>query len=97
MDYIRNLFRHYPVQLTGIVTGTERKVSKDTQNREQLEKEFRELYAVTVHADRRTLVRVDNRAKTFDEYQLNGEEQWSAAIISIIREITDHGKKITVG
>lgn len=97
MDYIRNLFRHYHVQVTGIVTGTARKASADAQKREGLEKEFRELYTVTVHADRKSLVRVDNLTKTFDEYELNRDGQWSAAIMDIMREISSHEEKTEIG
>ncbi|MBQ9325591.1 MAG: ParB N-terminal domain-containing protein [Clostridia bacterium] len=93
-DYIRNLFRHYHVEVTGIITGTERKVStKDAKTREQLEKEFKDLYAVTVHVDRKSLVRIDNRDKTFDEYELNKETQWSAAIMDVMREISSHERE----
>ena len=93
MDYIRNLFRHYHVQLTGIVTGTERKVSKAIRDRELLEKEFRKTYSVTIHADRKSLIRVDDRGRTFDEYEIGEGKTWSAEIMKIIREIAENEKK----
>ena len=93
MDCIRNMFRHYHVQVAGIVTGMSRIASKDTQKRESLEKQFKDLYTITVHADRKTLVYVNNRTKAFEEHPLSGDAQWSAAIIDIIREISDHEKK----
>ena len=93
MDYIRNLFRHYHVHVTGIVTGMGRKVSKDIKEREQLEKEFRELYAITIHADNQTLVRVDNKAKTYHEYPIKDKAHWTAEIMDIIREISDHERQ----
>ena len=47
MEYIRHLFRHYNIRVTGIVTGTGRKAAADPEKRAQLEKQFKELYTVT--------------------------------------------------
>ena len=47
MEYIRRLFRHYNIRVTGIVTGTGRKAAADPEKRAQLEKQFKELYTVT--------------------------------------------------
>ena len=97
MEYIRRLFRHYNIRVTGIVTGTGRKAAADPEKRAQLEKQFKELYIVPLHADKNTLVWVDNAAKTFREYPLHEGAQWSAEIMNIIREIADNEKKNALG
>ena len=91
-DYIRNLFRHYFVYLTGIVTGTQRKTAYDPKKRVSLAKEFQNLYTVSIHADKKSLVYVDNRTKEFREFELNQDSNWSAAIMDIIREISSNEK-----
>ena len=93
MDYIRNLFRHYRTRLTGIVTGTGRKVSSDVREREKLEKELRSTYAVTLHADRGSLLRVDDRVGSFEEFEIGADKNWSAEIMEIVREIAEHEKQ----
>ena len=97
MDYIRNLFRHYSVRVTGIVTGTERKGPKTVRVREELKQQFESLYVITLHADRNTLVWVDNAAKAFHEYPLSDGPRWAAEIMDIIRGMSEHEKKTAHG
>ncbi len=87
MEYIRNLFRLYHVYVTGIVTGTGHKISENTEDRNRVEKKITDTYAETIHVDAESLVRVDSRAGTFQEYGMSKRENWSAEVMRIVREI----------
>ena len=67
MDYIRHLFQSYHVYLSGIVTGTKRKHVEAPEKIQQIEKQMKDTYKVTLHVDRESLVWVDNRSKSFRE------------------------------
>ena len=91
-EYIRDLFRHYHVQLTGIVTGTERKKLDSAQKKEQLRQEFRDVYTVILHADKNTLLRVNSRTHAYEEFPLPEGEHWSGEIMKIILAISQQEK-----
>ena len=91
-EYIRDLFRHYHVQLTGIVTGTERKRLDSAQKKEQLRQEFRDVYTVILHADKNTLLRVNSRTHAYEEFPLPEGEHWSGEIMKIILAISQQEK-----
>ena len=87
VDYIRDMMRLYHAPVTGIITGTARKVPKDFKIRERLEETMRSWYPVTINADRKAVLRVNSRTKEYRDYPLQGTGTWSAEVIEILGKI----------
>ncbi len=68
LDYLRYYFRHYNVRVTGIVTGTARKVSGGAETKKAIEAMISRKYQATVHIDNQTVIRTDAAAGAFEEY-----------------------------
>ena len=83
-DYIQNLFKKYHVHVTGIVTGTsKRKQLKDDKN--AIQDLYSKKYLVTLHVDNDVVLMIDNKTKDFQEFNIDGEENWSKAVMDIIK------------
>lgn len=83
-DYIQNLFKKYHVHVTGIITGTsKRKQLKDDKN--AIQDLYSKKYLVTLHVDDDVVLMIDNKTKDFQEFNINGEENWSKAVMDIIK------------
>ena len=81
-DAIRALFRHYHVQVDGIVTGMVAKRPEMGAIRERLEKLTKDQYPKTVHIDARSVLCIDREARAFQEFELTGNaETWSHEIM----------------
>ncbi len=84
MDYVRELMKHYHAPVTGIITGTAKKLPKGSDEKEKIEALIAAKYYRTIHADNDTVLCIDNRSKEYREFQLKKENAWSAEIIDII-------------
>ena len=81
-DYIERYLRAHQVRVTGIVTGTARKVSAAV--RKEMEALIASHYAETVHIDCASVVRTHSGDKAFEEYPLSGKgDAWSREIMEI--------------
>lgn len=91
-DYFRTLLRLYHADVCGIVTGTERKTKTDPKIEKMLEQRLAEHYPETLHIDGKTVLRIDNRDKSFLEFQLNGSDaDWSREIMETVERLEKNG------
>ena len=84
MDYIRELMKLYRAPVTGIITGTARKLPKDSKVREKIEALMAARYSRTLHADDNGIVCIENQTKEYREIPLKGSSLWAAELIDII-------------
>ncbi len=84
VDYIGELLKLHHTQVTGIITGTARKASKDAKTSETLEKLMVGKYDQTIHIDNDTVVCIDSREGTFREIQLPGAAAWTAEVMEAV-------------
>lgn len=92
-DYIRYFFRHYRVQVAGIVTGTRRKTddARDAEKKQKLQKMMEDRYSTTVHIDNGMVLQSFRDSKEFKEFKLSAPpEGWAREVMEIIGAI---GKK----
>ena len=47
---------------------------------------MKDTYAETVNVDRKSVVRVNTKDGTFDEFELGQEGAWSAEVMKVFRE-----------
>lgn len=85
-DYVEKLLSLYRVRVTGIITGLDRKGPKNSQTREKLQQLFNSRYAVTLHLDQNTLVRVDHANHSFHETPIPQDGTWAAQVMDLIRK-----------
>ena len=91
-DYIREYFRRYSVNLTGIITGSSRKRIGHESAKKRIEQKMAKQYAETIHIDSRMLLRTGRNIKVFEEYSLDCDPiDWSARAMSALREL-DEGR-----
>ena len=94
LQYVRMMFKHYHVQLTGIVTGVGRKGFVDDINRKKMKELVEGHYQRTIHIDNKSVMCVDNETKDFQEFELSGSpETWSKEIIDIIKGLDKNESK----
>ena len=87
LEYIRNLFRHYHIPVTGIVTGTSRKGPEGKDTVAELEKMLSRQYRSTLHIDGSMVVHTHSDSTEYEEYALSGpDDSWSAAIMTVIED-----------
>ena len=85
LDYLKHLFQHYHVQVTGIVTGTARKISEGKKSGKEIEKMITAKYNTTIHIDNDLVLRTFRDSKQFEEYRVTAsDEGWSRAVLEII-------------
>ena len=85
IDYIKGLFHKYHVNVTGIVTGTEKKNNK--AKRTKIDSAMNEKYKYTIHIDNDMVLQIYSKSKDFMDYDINATNDWSSKVIDIIKEI----------
>ena len=84
-DYIQSFFRRYNSRVDGVVTGTAKKMGKDSAKKKEIESMVSKKYNETIHIDKDMLIRTDSLTKEFDEYPLSGSSaDWSKEIMKIM-------------
>lgn len=87
-DYLKLYFKHYHVEVTGIVTGTARKSQPGTWSVKEMEKLFEAQYNSTIHIDNEMVLRTFRGSQAFDEHPLSGSSAtWSREVMDIIGEM----------
>ena len=84
-DYIKSLFRKYHVNVTGIVTGTEKR--KDKKN--SYDSLLKEKYKQTLHIDNDMVLKIESKSGNFNEFNIDSSEGWSKNVIQIVEEIAE--------
>ena len=94
MEYVKLLFRHYHVRVTGIVTGTARKYPKGAGSGKEIEKMVTARYRTTLHIDNNLVLRTSTDSTEFEEYRVNDAGSgWAREIMEIIGKMNQHEKK----
>ncbi len=71
--------------MDGVVTGTAKKMGKDSKQKKDIENLVSKKYNDTIHIDKDMLIRTDSRPKEFDEYPLSGSSaDWSKEVMKIV-------------
>lgn len=87
MEYIRYMFKHRGVRLTGIVTGTGRKGAKVGASVD-LKKMMEDQYKSTIHIDNDLILRTFSGSKEHDEVALSGApETWSREVLDALQKM----------
>ena len=88
IEYIRFLFKHRAVRLTGIVTGTAQKGARAAETAREMKKMLENKYQSTIHIDNHMLIRTIQGSKECEEYSLSGSpETWSREALDIFRKM----------
>lgn len=89
MDYIKNYLKRYHVHINGIVTGTAKKYT--SLKRSDFDRMIAGKYQYTLHIDRETVLKINNRTKDFEEFKIDSEkDNWSQGIMDIVGEFKNH-------
>lgn len=86
-EYVQELLKLHHVHVTGIITGTARKLPKDSKAREKLETLMAGKYAHTIHADSASVLCIDSRTREFQEFPLKGNAVWPLEVMEIMESI----------
>lgn len=87
-DHIHDYFLKYDTKVSGIVTGTARKIQGKDQKRKAIEAMIADHYQYTVHIDNEMLLRTSKETKAFDEYALSGSyADWSREVMEVISSL----------
>ncbi len=90
-DRLRLLFRLYRTEVCGIVTGTGKRNRTNPEAGEELNRQIAERYPETLHIDRKSVIRIDSRDKSFKEFPLSGDAaDWSREIMETVERLEDH-------
>ena len=93
IDDIRSFFRHYSVNVDGIITGTAKKKQNLTKADAEMEQLIANKYKETLHIDNNMILLTHKETGEFNEYELNANsEDWSRNAITIIGEIENARK-----
>ena len=85
MDYIRNFLKRYHVHINGIVTGVAKKYT--SLQKSDFDRMIAGRYQYTLHIDRETVLKINNRTKDFEEFKIDSEkDNWSQGIMDIVGE-----------
>lgn len=88
IDYIRHLFGHRHVHLTGIVTGVDRKKTPDSDKMRTMNELVESKYRSTVHIDNEMIVCSFSDTKEYKERMLNiSGPDWSRAVMDAIEDM----------
>ena len=88
VEYIRFLFKHRAVRLTGIVTGTARKGARAAETAREMKKMLETKYQSTIHIDNHALIRTVSGSKECEEHNLSGSpETWSREALDILEKM----------
>ena len=90
LEYIRFLFKHRAVRLTGIVTGTAQKGPHAAANAKTMKEMLEKKYRSTIHIDNNLIVRTVSGSKEIEDYPLSGNpETWSREALNILAKINN--------
>lgn len=89
VDYIRYLFRHYHLPVTGIITGARRKgTAEQVAN---VRGQFEKKYSVSLNIDGKSVMRIVRDTKEYEEKPLSGSAaSWSREVVEAIEEMKHH-------
>ena len=89
-DYLRRLFRLWGCPVTGVITGTGRKIQGAEEAKRTLSKMFEEKYRCTVHIDNETVLQTFARSEAFREEPIDASrEPWAPAVLSALRRLPE--------
>ena len=81
MDYLQRCFRHYQVQLDGVVTGLTSRRPGVEGIRNQMQALMAVQYPKTVHIDGSSVLCIDRTAHEFNEFPLSGaSDTWAQEV-----------------
>ena len=87
-ESIQQYFWLHHTRVCGVVTGTRRKISEFAAASAQMDKMMSEQYEYTLHIDNDSLVRINNRTKDFEDYEIGGPAiEWAQHVQEIISRI----------
>lgn len=89
MDYIRNYLKKYHVDITGIVTGTSKKSDINSEAKNDIDRMIAGKYRFTLHVDSKTVLKINNLTKDFQEFTIDENENWSQGVMNIIGELKE--------
>ena len=93
IDDVKSFFRHYSVNVDGIITGTAKKKQNPTKADAEMEQLIANKYQETLHIDNDLILLTHKETDDFQEYELNANaEDWSRNAITIIGEIENARK-----
>lgn len=93
IDDVKSFFRHYSVNVDGIITGTAKKKQNPTKADAEMEQLIANKYQETLHIDNDLILLTHKETDDFQEYELNANaEDWSRKAITIIGEIENARK-----
>ena len=91
LDYLRYYFRHYGVQITGIVTGTARKGPPGNDTKALLEARLKTRYRTTVNVNDTSVICAFADSGSFEEYSLEGDGgSWPQEVMKVFEEMRKH-------
>ena len=94
LDDLKRLFRHYHMRVTGIVTGTARKINAGSKTGKEVEKMITACYRKTLHIDNELVLCTNRDTRAFEEHRLSGSAaDWSREVMEIIGEMKQNEKK----
>ena len=87
-DYITQLFRHYHIEVDGIINGTTRLKADDNNKMKQAKSMLQKKYPVTLHIDTDSILRTQSGSKEFEQYEIESkDEKWANNVITIVRSL----------
>ena len=90
LEYIRFLFKHRSVRLTGIVTGTAQKGQHAAANAKTMKEMLEKKYRTTIHIDNKMILRTVSGSKEIEDYPLScNPETWSREALNILAKINN--------
>ena len=85
-DYIDQLFRHYHIQIDGIVNGSTRLKAGDKAGMRQAAALLEKKYSTTLHIDTESVLQVRSGTKEFRQADIDAQgEKWAGRVISIVK------------
>lgn len=86
MEYIKYLFKRYHVNVTSIVTGTN-KLRQSRAEKQAMEAIYSAKYKHTLLIDNSMIAMIDNVKKDFRDFEIPDTSHWSTEVMDIIKEI----------
>ena len=90
-DQIRKLLKRHHAPVTGVITGAARKDGRGNGANVSIETMVFRKYEVTVHVDRKSVLRVNSVSREFREYPLPGETEWAQELQDAFRKLVSDG------
>ena len=91
LDHIRHYFKLYHTKVDGIVTGSSRKSRTSAVEKKKLQAMFAMQYPITLNIDLQSVIRVDEKAHQYKQFDLTGNaDTWSQEVIKIVKALENH-------